>query len=154
MCWASLPQLPCVSTAIGIHLHPISRHFGSLAACFLVSADRAATPANLLDSLKETGVRDREVTVMSKNEKIKSMQLIDPKHLICKDTTSVIWDLDTSNTSENDTDLFSKHLRKNIAKNNNINSSDLPLTWFVYQMALKKCKMCHFSDCVQLASEL
>ena len=43
--WASFPQLPYVSTAIGIHIHPNSRHFGSLAACFLLSADRAATPA-------------------------------------------------------------------------------------------------------------
>ena len=55
MCWASFPQLPYVSTAIGIHIHPNSRHFESLAACFLISADRAATPANLLDSFRETG---------------------------------------------------------------------------------------------------
>ena len=60
-----IAQLPYVSTAIGIHIHLNSRHFGSLAACFLVSADRAATPANLLDSFRETGVRG-EVTVMSR----------------------------------------------------------------------------------------
>ena len=41
MCWASFPQLPYVSTAIGMHIHPNSRHFGSLAACFLVAADRS-----------------------------------------------------------------------------------------------------------------
>lgn len=115
----------------------------------------------LLESPKHQNddARDTDATTQcleslnQKNEKIKSMQLIDHKHLICKDTTSVIWDLNTSNKSENDTDLVN-NLRKNIAKNNNINSSDLPLTWFVYQMVLKKCKMRHFSDCVQLASEL
>ena len=57
------PSYHYVSTAIGIHN---SRHFGSLAACFLISADRAATPANLLDSFRETGVRGK-VTVMSRS---------------------------------------------------------------------------------------
>ena len=34
--WASFPQLPYVSTARGIHVHPNSWHLVSLATCFLI----------------------------------------------------------------------------------------------------------------------
>ena len=42
--WASMPQHPYDSTASGIHTHPSSLHFPSLAACFLTSATWADDP--------------------------------------------------------------------------------------------------------------
>ena len=62
---ASLPQLPNVSTATGMHDHPSAWHLASLAACFLVSAAKAAAPSLMLASFRVTGVRG-EVTVTSK----------------------------------------------------------------------------------------
>ena len=62
---ASLPQLPKVSTASGMHDHLSAWHLASLAACFLVSAAKAAAPSWMLASFRVTGVRG-EVTVTSK----------------------------------------------------------------------------------------
>ena len=61
---ASLPQLPNVSTARGMHDRPSAWHL-ALAACFLVSAAKAAAPSWMLASFRVTGVRG-EVTVTSK----------------------------------------------------------------------------------------
>ena len=58
-----LGLLPPVTVCLNCHWYTHPRHFGSLAACFLVSADRTATSAILLESFKETGVRG-EVTVV------------------------------------------------------------------------------------------
>eukprot|EP00731_Ephydatia_muelleri_P009946 Em0005g532a len=43
-CCASMPQHPYDSTAKGMHTHPRSAHFESLALCFLASATRAEDP--------------------------------------------------------------------------------------------------------------
>ena len=44
----SLSQLPKVSTARGMHDHPSTWLLASLAACFLVSVAKAATPSWML----------------------------------------------------------------------------------------------------------
>ena len=55
---------PNVSTARGMHVHPSAWHLVSLAACFLVSAAKAAAPSWMLASFRVAGVRG-EVTVTS-----------------------------------------------------------------------------------------
>ena len=61
---ASFPQFPNVSTARGMHDHPSAWHLASLAACFLVSAAKAAAPSWMLASFRVAGVRG-EVLVTS-----------------------------------------------------------------------------------------
>ncbi|KAL5457011.1 hypothetical protein EMCRGX_G034244 [Ephydatia muelleri] len=62
--WAPFPQLPYVSIATRMQVHPNSRHFGPLESCLRASAATAAAPAIRLDSPKMAGVRD-DVTVIS-----------------------------------------------------------------------------------------
>ena len=62
--WASFPQLPYVSIATRMQVHPNSRHFGPLESCLRASAATAAAPAIRLDSPKMAGVRGY-VTVIS-----------------------------------------------------------------------------------------
>ncbi|KAL5488937.1 hypothetical protein EMCRGX_G017964 [Ephydatia muelleri] len=64
-CCASVPQHPYDSTARGMHTHPSSAHFESLALCFLASANRAEDPHLTPASVKVIGLSG-EVTVRSK----------------------------------------------------------------------------------------
>eukprot|EP00731_Ephydatia_muelleri_P002396 Em0001g2396a len=64
-CCASVPQHPYDSTAKGMHTHPSSAHFESLALCFLASANRAEDPHLTPASVKVIGLSS-EVTVRSK----------------------------------------------------------------------------------------
>ncbi|KAL5500203.1 hypothetical protein EMCRGX_G011722 [Ephydatia muelleri] len=63
-CCASVPQHPYDSTARGMHTHPSSAHFESLALCFLASATRAEDHTSLA-SVKVIGLSS-EVIVRSK----------------------------------------------------------------------------------------
>ena len=62
-CCASVPQHPYDSTAKGMHTHPSSAHFESLALCFLASANRAEDSHLTPASVKVIGLSG-EVTVM------------------------------------------------------------------------------------------
>ena len=60
-CCASVPQHPYDSTARGMHTHPSSAHFESLALCFLASATRAEDPPLTPASVKVVGLSGEEV---------------------------------------------------------------------------------------------
>ena len=53
--WASLPQLPYVSTANGMQDQPNSWHLGPLEWSLRASAAKAAAPADLLKMTEQSG---------------------------------------------------------------------------------------------------
>ena len=65
VCMASAPLHPCVSTAMGIHGQPSSKHLASLKLCLHTSAARAADPPVTLASSKVLDF-SVDVTVRSK----------------------------------------------------------------------------------------
>ena len=74
-CCASVPQHSYDSTARGMHTHPSSAHFESLALCFLASANRAEDPHLTPASVKVIGLSG-EVIVRSKAAGLPSCQLL------------------------------------------------------------------------------
>ena len=65
-CTAYLPQAPYDSETRGMHVHPSSEHFLSLAECFLSSVATAADPAVTPASERLDGLSG-DLTVRSKN---------------------------------------------------------------------------------------
>eukprot|EP00731_Ephydatia_muelleri_P032454 Em0023g961a len=69
-CTASLPQAPYDSATRGIHVHPNSEHFASLAECFLSSAATTADPA-----VRPASCRDKGRVKRRHHSKVKGSRL-------------------------------------------------------------------------------